>query len=199
MTSDTMPSRSGLKRVIESDDEDLQPDRQDESFKTPAKQTKKRAPISPEKANALKAAVAAKKKAAAAKLAANRLAAAEAAAAELAADEDEALDDGNDPKDDVLYAIIVEEKAKKAKEGDTRLWMSLQVSPDDPRNEPSLDKLRERARYAAPQHLFRLTVKLQVPQGWQTQTFGRQTTCLPYQRRSGRQRRCRVQGVPCLR
>ena len=161
-----------------------------------------RAPASEpkKKKQAAAANVAAKKKAAAAKLAAKRLAADEAAAAELAADADEALDDGNDPVDDgTLYAIIVEEEAKKPKEGDTRLWMSLKVSPDDPRNEPTLDKLRKHARYAAAQHLFRLTVKLQVPQEWQTQTFGRQTTCLPYQRRSGRQRRCRVQGVPCLR
>jgi hypothetical protein len=77
-----------------------------------------------------------------------------AADQQLAADAGEALDDGNDPVDDgTLYAIIVEE-AKKPKEGDTRLWMSLQVSPDDPRNEPALDKLREYARCAAAQHLF---------------------------------------------
>ena len=92
-----------------------------------------------------------------------------------AADGDEALDDGNDPTDGVqkLYATIVEEEAKQPKEGETRLWMSLQVSPDDPRNEPALDKLREYARYmhAAAEHLFRLTVWMQVPQEWQTQNL----------------------------
>ena len=186
------------KRCIHSDPdsdeiEEVTPARKKPAARAPASEPKK-------KKQAAAANVAANKKAAAAKLAVKRLAATEAAAAELTADADEALDDGNDPVDDgTLYAIIVEEEAKKPKEGDTRRWMSLQVLPDDPRNEPALDKLREHARCAAAQHLFRLTVKLQVPQEWQTQTFGRQTTSLPYQRRIGRRRRRRVQGVPSLR
>ena len=143
------------KRRIQSDHdsdeiEEVTPAKKKPAARVPASEPQKKKP--PAAAN-----VAAKKKATAARLVAD--------AAELVADADEALDDGNDPVDDgTLYVVIVEEEAKESKEGDTRLWMSLQVLSDDPHNEPALDKLREHARYASDPHLFCLTVWPWVPQ-----------------------------------
>lgn len=80
---------------------------------------------------------AAKQKAAAA---AERMAAADA---EAEKDTDGVDSHDNNP---TLHANIVMARSNHAKDGDERLWTSLQVSPIDSRNEMELDKLRSHAR-----------------------------------------------------
>lgn len=73
-----------------------------------------------------------------------------------ALDKDEDLEDEveNEEEEPTVYGVVVKTKGVAAKEGDERLWTSVMISPEDPRNEKEMDKLREYARLDRSSYTF---------------------------------------------